>query len=171
MPTWLEAISSPLKSATETLQKLMEARELLKYGDTFRKLHGEILAAQASATSGYQRELDMLKKVSALEAKVAGFENWERQKQRYQAKQFDPGITVYELKADMAEGEPIHHACPNCYAEGKARILQGTDKVLYRRRVRVCNACKSEFAYGPESPTPMTRTVDNGCSSWIRARR
>ena len=56
MPAWLDNIMSPLNAAGDTLQKLIEVRDLAKFGDTFRKMHGEVLAAMQGAVAAQTRE-------------------------------------------------------------------------------------------------------------------
>jgi hypothetical protein len=123
-------------------------------------LQQQIIAAQEAYATLLQEKRD-------LETKVASFENWETEKKRYQAQQFEPGITVYVLKEDMAAGEPIHHACPQCYANRKARILQATGFTSGMRENRICNECKSEFAYGPKKGQPPSSRGSGG--SWMSA--
>ncbi len=56
--SWLDAVTNPLSAATKTLQELMEVRDLVKFGDTFRKLNSEIFppkAAHLAATSASWR--------------------------------------------------------------------------------------------------------------------
>ena len=55
MPAWLDSIMSPLNAAGDTLQKLTQVRDLAKFGDTFRKMHGEVLTAMQGAVAAQTR--------------------------------------------------------------------------------------------------------------------
>jgi hypothetical protein len=46
MSTWIDAITSPLKAASETIKELVQVRDQIKLGDTVIKLQADILSAQ-----------------------------------------------------------------------------------------------------------------------------
>ena len=131
----LQAEAAGLKAITETSQRnqaIMDLREKL------------LTARQAASDS----HASVLEKVEILEQEIASFKEWEREKQRYQAQLFDPGVTVYAEKEAVGHGEATSHFCPNCYADRKIRPLQGTDRETYGRKIRFCMTCKTELAYG-----------------------
>src|SRR5579864_1037972 len=73
----------------------------------------------------YLAEFDhRYKRIDDLEKEVAGFENWETEKQRYQLTDFGGNSFAYSLKPQAANGEPSHRICPNCYERGQKAILQ-----------------------------------------------
>ena len=84
MAAWLHTITSPLNAASQAVQKLIETRDLVKFGDTFRELLAEIIAAQQGALAANLREAALLERIGNLEKEVTRFETWEREKQRYQ---------------------------------------------------------------------------------------
>lgn len=84
MGSWLDSIMSPLSAAGDTLQKLIETRDLIKFGDTFRKLLAEVLAAQRGALTAQANEAVLLERIRELEKEIGRFETWEREKQRYE---------------------------------------------------------------------------------------
>jgi hypothetical protein len=122
--TWLETITGPLGTVTKGLQELMEVRDLVKFGDTFRKMHSDVLAAQSSALAGYTRELTLLDEIGQLKKRVAEFETWNTQKQRYELKFLGYGAYAYMLKPDARGTEPPHWACTNCYEHGHIVTIQ-----------------------------------------------
>jgi rubrerythrin len=124
MAAWLDAIMSPLNAAGQTLEKLIETRDLVKFGDTFRKLFAEILAAQKGALVAQQREAELLNRIGALEKEVTRFETWEREKQRYELRNVGYGAYAYVLKKAERGTETPHWACTKCYEDGKIRTLQ-----------------------------------------------
>ncbi len=48
---------------------------------------------------------------------------WETEKQRYQMVEPWGGCVAYALKETMANGEPAHLICTNCYQDGRKSIL------------------------------------------------
>lgn len=55
MPAWLDGIMSPLNAAGQGIEKLIETRDLVKFGDELRKLYADILAAQRGAMTAQAR--------------------------------------------------------------------------------------------------------------------
>lgn len=153
MPTWLEAITSPLNAATESIQKLMEVRDLAKFGDTLRKLHGEIVAAQASANLGYQREAALLKQIDQLEKEVTKFERWNEEKKRYEPKSLSGRAFVHMLKKDARGVESPHWVCTHCYGNGRAEVLQYVGIVAGKSGHRWgCPMCPTEILPNENEP-------------------
>lgn len=125
------------------------------------QMHDESVRLQASIDlqrqifAAQQDYSALLNTVEELKAKVVSFENWATEKECYEPKRFDPGVTVYVLKSGEAGPERGQHFCPQCYANAKTRILQATDRTVGRRRVSVCLECNVELAYGPQAPYPQ----------------
>jgi hypothetical protein len=84
MPTWSDAIMAPLKTAGETIEKLIETRDLLKFGDDLRKLLTEVIAAHRGTLLANTRELELLDRIRNLEKEISRFETWERESKRYE---------------------------------------------------------------------------------------
>jgi hypothetical protein len=137
---------SPLNAAGESLQKLIEVRDLAKFGDTFRKLHGEVLAAMQGAIAAQTREAALLERVGQLEKEVASFETWDAEKEHYELKALRPSVFAYMLKRDARGAKPPHWVCANCYGNRKISIFQWTSHMAQAYRVYQCAACKSEIA-------------------------
>jgi hypothetical protein len=152
MPAWLDSILSPLNAAGETLQKLIEVRDLAKFGDTFRKMHGEVLAAMQGAVAANTRELAMLDRIRELEEKVRSFETWNAEKSRYEMKAPRPSVFAYMLKPTERGIEPPHWICITCYNNRKISPMQWSPYTAQAYRKYVCSdpACKAEIAPGGE---------------------
>lgn len=83
--------------------------------------------------------------------------NWKNQIQRYQRIEFpDTKTLAYELKAGMANGEPIHYLCITCADKKKKTTLQPNHISLD------CPECKSK--YTDENATPSEE--DGGVEWW-----
>jgi hypothetical protein len=148
MPAWLEAITSPLSAASDGTQKLIEMRDLIKFGDALGKLQAQILSAQQGALAGYARELSLLEEIGGLKKRVADLEAWERDKGRYERKNVGFGAYAYVLKKPERGSETPHWACTNCYEHGKIVTLQyGRLKDRGPPTWR-CPSCKNEIDPG-----------------------
>jgi hypothetical protein len=124
MPAWLDNIMSPLNAAGDTLQKLIETRDLIKFGDDLRKLLAEVLAAQRGALTAQANEAMLLERIRELEKEISRFETWEREKARYERRNVGYGAFAYVLKKSERGTEAPHWACTNCYEHGKIVTLQ-----------------------------------------------
>jgi rubrerythrin len=110
-------------------------------------MHGEILAAQSSAMSGYQREAALLEEISDLKKRVADFETWDTEKERYELKDLGYGAVAYMLKPNARGTEPPHWVCAHCYQNGKVFFLQLTFDGNTRQNARrgwFCPSCHNE---------------------------
>jgi hypothetical protein len=152
MSVWLDNIMAPLNAAGQTLQKLVEMRDLAKFGDTFRKLHGEVLTAMQGAIAAQTREAALLEQIGALKEKIAGFETWNNEKTRYEMKGLRTGVYAYMLKRSERGTQAPHWACINCYNNGKISPFQWTTHTAQAHRVFQCSdpRCKAEIAPGGE---------------------
>lgn len=148
MSTWLDTIISPLNAAGESLQKLIEVRDLAKFGDTFRKMHEEVLAAMQGAIAAQTREAALLERVGQLEKEIVRFETWEREKNRYERRNVGFGAFAYVLKKAERGTEAPHWACTNCYEHGKIITLQYGRLKDRGPAVWRCPSCKNEIDPG-----------------------
>jgi hypothetical protein len=139
-----------LSAANDGIQKLIEVRDLIKFGDALGKLQAQILSAQQGALAAYARETALLEEISALKKRVAELEAWESAKSRYERKNVGFGAFAYVLKKSERGSETPHWACTNCYEQGKIITLQ------YGRPRRVergpdkwfCPACDNQIEPG-----------------------
>jgi len=152
MSTWLDSIMSPLNAAGEGLQKLIETRDLVKFGDTFREMHGQIITAQRGAIAANVREAALLDQIRALEEKVRSFETWNAEKDRYEMKALRSGVYAYMLKEAERGIEPPHWVCITCYNNRKISPMQWSAGTAQNYRKYVCSdpSCKAEIAPGGE---------------------
>jgi hypothetical protein len=123
MATWLDAIMSPLNAAGEGIQKLIETRDLVKFGDVLGKVHAQVLSAQQGALAAQAREATLSEEIRTLKKHVADLEAWEAEKQRYELVALAPNVMAFSIKEAVRGNEPPHYVCANCYQEGKKSFL------------------------------------------------
>ena len=100
---------SALKTAFDIAKGLKDIDDATRRNAAVIELQEKILSAQSEQSA-------LIERIRALEAKMATVETWNTEKQRYQLKRLPPGIFVYELKFEMAAGEPAHSLCEKCRA-------------------------------------------------------
>jgi hypothetical protein len=130
-----------LKTAFDIAKGLKDIDDATRRNAAVIELQEKILSAQSAQS-------DLVERVRDLEKEVAGFETWETEKQRYEMKDFGGGTIAYELKRDMAGGEPPHRICTACYQKRLKGILQPTGVNSYRQQMVKCSECSKDFVLG-----------------------
>ena len=123
MSALIDAIASPLKAAGESLGKLVEVRDTVKFGEEVAKVYSQLMAANQGVLAAQDAKTELLGEISALKARISELETWEAEKQRYALQQLPPGVFVYALRQEAAASEPSHNICQTCYQRGKKSIL------------------------------------------------
>lgn len=126
---------SALKGAFDIAKTLKDIDDAVKRNSAVIDLQEKILAAREAQSS-------LLDRVSELEEKVASFETWEREKQRYNLKDLGWGAFAYMLKPTERGTEPPTWVCTNCYEHGRKVTLQCI-MITGKGQVWTCPSCKS----------------------------
>ena len=83
-----------------------------------------VFALTEKLIDAQQEYTALTQKVGELEAKLAAFETWESEKQRYDLKPHgDRGALAYALKEGVEPPEHPHSICPDCYQQRKRSIF------------------------------------------------
>ncbi|HEY1503737.1 MAG TPA: hypothetical protein VGF92_05520 [Stellaceae bacterium] len=110
------------------------------------ELQEQILAAQSAQSQ-------LVEAVRGLEEKVAGFEKWETEKEKYERRKTNGGGIAFALKEEANAPEPSHYLCANCFEDRQKSYLQLEIRIPGMARVLVCNRCSSEiYTSGPRHP-------------------
>src|SRR5215831_3114477 len=115
---------SAIKAAKNIAEAMIGLRDAAAFQEKRIELQSKILDAQSGMLAAQDERSALVERIRQLEKQVADLEAREREKQRYRLKDFGSGTFAYTLKAEAAEGEPLHHACAKCYKEGHVTILQ-----------------------------------------------
>lgn len=155
MAAWLDAVLSPLKAAGETVQKAVETRDAVKFGEATAGLYAQIRAAYDAATAIQERESALREENESLKRRLVELEALQARKARYELKELPPGVVICTLKEGMdATGDP-QRACHHCYENGKISALQSRG-VHNGLETLCCNGCGSELKAGIfQAPKPV----------------
>lgn len=169
MSAWLDTIMSPLNAAGQGIEKLIETRDLVKFGEELRKLHSEILAAQRGAMTAQANEAALLEEVGQLKKRVTDLQAWEAEKNRYELVALAPNVVAYAIKADARGVEPPHYICANCYQAGKKSFLNQFVQGPYLDKFS-CNACGEKLTVDKGEPPSQRATWGSrggGSNDWM----
>jgi hypothetical protein len=143
----MQAIASALSAinALKTIgEGIVAARDQLAFQEKLIAVHSALNAAQSTIIEVNEARASLSKKVDELEEKIAQMSAWAAEKQRYELVNLAEGVFAYRLKADAANGEPVHEICPQCYEQRRKSILQKQLLDIGRAEKRVCTACEFE---------------------------
>jgi hypothetical protein len=141
-----------LKAAKDIAESLINLRDTAKFQSAIVELQGKILSAQSD-------QFSLLERVRELEAELTQLQPWEAEKKRYKLTDYGSGTFAYELKAEAAEGEPIHRLCAACYQKGQKSILQFQFITSNSRERYDCPNCETAFELGTPRPSGPSLTV------------
>ncbi|MGH9547751.1 MAG: hypothetical protein ACRD3W_00185 [Terriglobales bacterium] len=109
-------------------KELSNSNELLTaVNDVQIKLSGAI----ASALSSQEKQALLAERVRELETQLKDSEDWKNQMQRYKLFEFPTRALAYQLKRELANGEPVHYPCTACADKKKKTILQPISSYLH----------------------------------------
>lgn len=130
-----------IKGALDIGKTIKDARDETIISTKVSDLMTAMLDAQSHAVAAYARETELAQRIRDLEAKVASFEKWDTEKQRYQLERVSGGTFAYKLKDPESSNEPAHYICAACYERGQKMIFQFT-QTYERGPVHQCPQCK-----------------------------
>lgn len=70
----------------------------------------------------------------------------QQQLDRYEMCETKAGNIVYRLREADSQGQPTHFICPNCYDNGRRRVLQGDSWF------KTCKECRSRYEFTNPNP-------------------
>ena len=165
MTNWLHAITDPLNAASQTLQKAIEVRDTIKFGEEVGKLHGQILAAMSGAVAAKTDQSALLDEVRDLKKRVADLEGWEAEKERYELVELAPSVLAFRVKPSMQAGEPVHYICATCYNAGKKNFLK---QIIHGPNYNKfeCHSCGDSLAIAGRPKVSARPTIADDRGGW-----
>jgi hypothetical protein len=135
-----------IKAAFDIARGLKDIDDATGRNAAVIELQEKILDAQSEQAS-------LAERVGELKARVSQLESWDADRQRYKLTSLGDGLRAYTLKQEMADGEPDHYLCAQCYSDKIKSILQTETRVPGRCHVLTCNRCGSDL-YLSGAPNP-----------------
>ncbi|MDX6805012.1 hypothetical protein [Terrihabitans rhizophilus] len=138
-----------LKTASEMAKAVMDLRDASAIQSKVIDLQSVIVAAQSSALSAQSDQFTLMHQLRGLQSKLEQLEGWDATKRRYLLKDYGGATFAYELRANAAEGEPIHRICPACYEKKIRSVLQFSYNASGRDTYD-CHSCGKKMNFGIE---------------------
>jgi hypothetical protein len=160
MTNLMDAITSPLKAASDAAEKILEVKGILKFGDDIRKLHANVLTGLKAARAAELEQASMQQEIMALKREVADLKASKTKLERYELKRLPPGVFVMALKETEKGTEPEHYACEKCFGDGKIRRMQSV--LIHRGQETLkCSGCETVIKIGHYIPPTPSRAIRN----------
>ena len=194
----ITAISSAIQGfkAAADIAKGMKALETsTEIREKTSELLDAVLDARLKLVEASETQSALLERIKQLEKQIADFEDWGREKERYQLNAVDSGAFAYTYKPGMENGEPPIWLCQTCFEKRHRSPLQfraqdrgtGASSGRGSQSRWGCNLCKAEVVVHyrrkpniPWSPTPDEPEPSGSASqpqinrgagpSWTRTR-
>lgn len=142
---------SSVQALTKIAQGLNAMSTQAQVNDVKISLQNNIIAIQAALMAAQLAEAKAAERIRELEQQIVGFEDWEREKQRYELKAVWLGAFAYMLKPGMENGEPPQWFCTDCFKRRHVSALQSRGNQDPKTGTRsdnaqwVCNTCKGSI--------------------------
>jgi hypothetical protein len=133
----------------------------LKNIDNAVALNAAVIELQEKILAGREAQTALLERVDDLEKQVAGFEQWDAEKEKYQLASIAADTFAYVRKTDASPPQPTHYVCANCYEQREKRILQRSDAAHV-----TCPGCKTRMYFDSEEAKAFNRSLSSEPTGW-----
>lgn len=158
----LIAISQGLQAVqgmTNLVKTMVGLRDSAQLLEKTVELNQKILTVQIALSNAQSEQTSLIQTIRELEEKIAGFETWKAEKERYELKSLGGGALAYMLKPQERGSEPPHWVCTNCYGERRISPIQSVSVPGFGLRFR-CPACKADLR-------PAPYALDGNDAKWL----
>lgn len=152
-----------------TLKAAADAAEAAKSMDNIAHVKGKvvdmldlILRAHGAAVQTQAQLLMMLQENFELKNQISSVNQWQNTAERYELKDFGGNTFAYSLRTELADQEPPHLLCPNCFQLQRKSILQFSHDTPSNQKLYNCSACTNQYMLGHRSRARATRSSDPG---------
>jgi hypothetical protein len=149
--TAITAAFQALSGAKILAEGLLSARDISLVSAKVAELNSKIIDAQNGIFAALEERSALVSRIGELEKKIADFETWQHEKNRYElidlGGQGRGSVLAYALKKEAQGTEPFHLLCTKCYQHRIKSPLQATTEIRRAKRVHFCPECKTEFAF------------------------
>lgn len=121
--------ANSLKAAFDLCKSFLDLRTSSEVKTAALELLQKLGEAQSSLNTALIEQAAMIQRIHDLENELARKKAWETEKQRYEMVEPWRGCVAYALKEAMANDEPPHLICTNCYQEGRKSILNPVQRL------------------------------------------
>lgn len=139
------AALTSLKAAKDIAEAMVGLRDTAAFQGKLIEFQSKIIDANEAAFAAQDERASLLQRISELEEKVAQFEAWEAEKQRYKLQEVASGRFVYALKESVQASEPHHKLCTRCFDQGIKSIMQENHWARGRTVTLNCPNCSADL--------------------------
>lgn len=148
--TAIVGAANGLKAAVDLAKGLHSLKTSTEVREKTSALLDAVVDARFKLLEASDAQAALLERIKQLEDHIAGLENWDSDKQRYELKAIDTGAFAYMHKPGMEDGETPAWFCQTCFQDRHVNPLQFRDQPVSKTGGRGmhcrwgCNRCKGE---------------------------
>lgn len=148
----IAGLTQSINAIRQIAKAMLDIRDAETMQSRAADLYKVAVEALERALDARAAQSDLIEEKRALEAQIAEFEAWDREKERYALAEVGAGALVYAVKEPHRGAEPVHWLCAACYQQRKKSILQitGARGPMGETQVWGCPACKAEIRVRPK---------------------
>jgi cell division protein FtsB len=135
-----------IKTAKDIITAIADNKSLAEIKGKLIELQNALLSAQESAFKSQQEQATLIAEINKLKQDIVKIKAWPEQAVRYKLKFVKNSGTVYALIKSMANGEPPHYLCSNCFHDEIKSIMQ-PGKNANKITIIHCPKCKCEIIF------------------------
>ena len=162
--TAISAAANSFKIAVDLAKGINSLKTSTEVREKTSALLDAVVDGRFKLLEASEAQTALLARIKDLEQQIAGFEDWNNDKHRYDLKAIDTGAFAYMHKPGMEDGEPAIWLCQTCFEKRHKSPLQFRGQIAELRGGRGqhskwgCNLCKAEvmvyYTRKPSEPWP-----------------
>jgi hypothetical protein len=158
MANLIDAITAPLKAASDAAEKILEVKGILEFGDEIRELHTNVLAGLKAARVAELEQASMQQEILALKREVSDLKASKTKLERYELKRLPPGVYVYALKEAEKGTAEQPYMCVKCFNSG---VISPLNSIMTFNGIETlrCITCNSDVKTGYSTPSKPVRVI------------
>ena len=170
--TAISSAASGFKAAIDIAKGIQSLNTTTEVRQKTSELLDAVVEGRFKLLEASDAQSALLARIKELEEKIASFEDWDREKERYELQAIDTGAFAYMYQPDRDYGEPAIWLCQTCFEKRHKSPFQfrgqdigsgsGSGRGTHSRWG--CNLCKSEvvvhYQRNPTTPWPDITSPD-----------
>jgi hypothetical protein len=145
-------VATSLKSLADMAKALKDVNDAAVFQTKAFELTREIVNAQQNALGAQIAQQAMIDENRILKRRIAELEDWSVEKARYALTDHGCQTFTRSLKTEMANGDPPHRICIQCFEQGKKGMLHSHGIFSGGREKVECLSCGKEIMLGCDGP-------------------
>jgi uncharacterized protein YlaI len=157
----IAAVAQSISTLKELLSAAGDLRNRSEIVLAISEINEKLMLANSVALAAQERQSALAQEVNTLKQQLLNLEDWDAEMRRYELFEFPTKTLAYRLKADMANGQPIHYLCPDCINK---RVPTKLQPITSDGKTLFCHVC--EFRIDTEKRQLYAASAGRNSTFW-----